>query len=227
MTLRLALLLLVALAAACRQRAPDPKPEPTPAAPLATDPLLVVDGITVTFGDVEEAVAFFDRLDPSPSRRTKMQRVLEEFTLPLLFARREFAAERQTQLAAAQALCSVVGNAVELQQRSTLGTSRHATVTPRDVEIPIALFLFDPMHTGAVSPPLEVPQGFVVAGALDLQQSVVVPQDRCEAIQVGFLTHDAAAYARWLGELQQRLGDKATYVHPDYRAAMPQWLRLP
>lgn len=231
-----ALAVCAALAGACSKAEPGDQggangagkgaAAPESATPPPGERLLVVDGVTVTFGDLAQGLELFDRLDPNASRRGKIARILEEYVLPLEFARREFAAERAEQLEKAKALCAVAGNAVELQQAARLAGSEKA-VSARQVEIPIAAFLFDPALTGAVSPPIELPQGYVVAAALDLQQSLVVAHDRCVAFQVGFTTHDAQGYAAWLRDLRRRLADKATWVHPDYRLAMPQWLRLP
>ena len=201
-----------------------PNPEPT-----ADDALLTIDGITITFGDLAEGVAYFDSLNPNASKRTKMHRVLDELVLPLKFARHEFAAERQELLAQAVALRAIAGNVQELDEASDseLMIRRRKTVTPRDVEIPIARYLFDPTQIGGVSQPIEVPQGYVLAGAFDLEQMQLVLLDRCDALQVLFSNHDISAWRQWLGDLRARIADKVTYFHPDYRDAMPSWAQLP
>jgi len=202
---------------------PDRPHEP----PGATEALLSIDGITITFGEVAAGVAFFDSLDPHGSERTKMHRVLDELTLPLRFAQREFADQRRELLAQAVALRSIAGNVHELEEHSARLSRRRQTVTPRDIEIPIAIYLFEPANTGGVSQPIEVPQGFVLAAAFDLQQQDLVLLDRCDALQVGFHSHDAGTWAQWLAGLQARIADRVTYFHPDYRDAMPTWAKLP
>ncbi|MEC7583472.1 MAG: hypothetical protein VYE77_04080 [Planctomycetota bacterium] len=206
-----------------------PKEEPAVPVPEATadSPLLTVDGITVRFGDLEESLAYFDSLDPQGSKRTKMNRILEELVLPLKFAQRDFASERQELLNKAKALRSVADNVHELEAASEFEISRRKTVTPRDVEIPIAQFLFDPLKTGGVSQPIEVPQGYVLASAYDLEQVQLVLLDRCDALQVLFSNQDIAAYRQWKDDLFRRIADKVTYFHPDYRDAIPPWMQLP
>lgn len=204
-----------------------PLDPPAPAEPKPGDPLLIVDGITITFGDVLPWVEYFDTLNRAGSRRSKMQRVIEEYSLPLLFARREFPQERGKQLAQATGLHSVAGNVAELEEKSTAFRARRDWVHPREVEIPIARFLFDKLHQGAVSDPIELPQGYTVVGSFDLVEAQLVFDDRCDALQVTFYTpqlHDEQSYHRWLGALQARLDKKVTWYHPDYRDAVPTWL---
>lgn len=207
---------------------PSPGAPPRPVLPAAGERLLEIDGITVTFGDVAPAMAFLDRLAPERSLRHKLRAVLDELVLPLLFARREFGKERAALLERARELSAAVGNVAELEARSEgLDHRVRKSVTPMAVEIPIARFLFDPLKVGSVSGPIEVPQGFVVAGAFDLQEHQLVSLDRCDALQVGFVTHRANAWGAWLADLRARIGDRVTYCHPEYRRAVPPWLHVP
>jgi hypothetical protein len=219
---------LLAAAACSRCSAPKAPPDPpAPAEPKAGDPLLIVDGITLTFGDVLPWVEYFDTLSREGSRRSKMQRVIEEYSLPLLFARREFRQEREKELAQATGLRAVAGNVAELEEKSKAFHPRRDWVHPRQVEIPIARFLFDKLHQGAVSEPIELPQGYTVVGSFDLVEATLLLDDRCDALQVTFYTpelHDTQTYHRWLDALQKRLDKKVTWFHPDYRDAVPRWL---
>jgi hypothetical protein len=218
---------LAALAAvpACSKCSTEPTPKPAATTPKPTDPLLVLDGITITFGDVQSGVDYFDTLQTEVSRRTKMQRVLEEFTLPLLFARREYASQRAQMLERAKAFASVAGNSFEVEERGKDRNGERRTVTPRDVEIPIAQFLFDQSHIGARSEPIELPQGYVVVASFNIDQGGIATADRCDAVQVPFYTHTRAEYREWLRQLQDSLPKKLTYFHPDYRDALPPWLQ--
>ncbi len=203
-------------------RPADPSAHPAP-----TDTLLVVDGITVTFADVAEPVAYFDRILPQYDERLKIQKVLTQFTLPLLFARREFAAQRQQQLELARTLRQSSGNVAELDRNSIERSRRRAFLVPTDIDPPLAAFLFDDAQIGAVSPPIELPQGFVLASAFDVERGSEVLRDRCDALLVHFLTHPANLWAEWLAALRTRIADRVTFVHPDYHLALPPWMKLP
>lgn len=227
--LALVLLLLAALwtwMPACGRNRENPAPADG-SHPALGDTLLVVDGVTVTFADIAEPMAFLDRLYPEFNERLKIQKVLTQFTLPLLFARLEFKDQRRQQLGLARTFKLACGNVAELDRNSEGHPRRRAILTAGDLDLPIAAFLFDPATTGAVSEPIEVPQGFVVAGAFDLMEEREVIKDRCDALQVLFLTHPASIWAEWLAQLRVRIGDRATYVHPDYRLAMPPWIKQP
>lgn len=202
--------------------------EDPPAAPPADDRLLVVDGITITLADTAPYVAFLDSFLPEGGRKAKVRRALEEYLLPLRLAQRAFATERAEQLRQARLLCEVATNAVELDQRSKLLPERHRGHLRRTApKLPVAMFLFDPLRIGSVSEPLEVPMGFTVAASFDYLESALLIDDRVDALQVGFFTHDAGGWATWLVAEQQRIADTVTHVHPDYREAMPGWLHLP
>jgi hypothetical protein len=214
------LILVAALTAGCSKEAP---------APAADNRLLVVDGIVVTMDDVAPYLAFLDSFLPEGGRKAKLRRVLEEHLLPLRLAERAFPEQRREQLARAEGLVQVATNAAELEERSQAihHRSRHSTsrLTPR---LPVAMFLFDQSRWGSVSEPIEVPNGYIVATVFELKDdSALALDDYVDALQVGFLTHEIADWMAWLDTEQRRIGDHVTYVHPDYREAMPEWLHLP
>jgi hypothetical protein len=211
---------LLALAA-CRKHGPVVPPEPGP-----TERLLVVDGLVVTFGDLQPYADFLARYRSDAGRRTLLSAVLDDYMLPLLLARRAFPEERRQQLEKAQGLCSVAGNAIELEQYGKdLGLPKSVTVGR--VEVPTAMFLFDEMKKGSVSPPIELPWGYVVCAALDLHRASVAVDDVCDAFMVGFTTHDRANWDAWLAGERQRVARKLTWVHPAYRELLPHWLKAP
>ncbi len=197
-------------------------------APAAEPRLLVVDGIEITLADVEPYVRFLDSFLPEGGHKTKVQRVLDEYILPLRFAQRAFPAQRHEQFVHAQALCSVATNTDELEERSKLIQDRkHSNLTRLHAQLPVAVFLFDPLLHRSVSPPIEVPTGWFVAGCVEMHESALAVDDYCEALQVGFVTHTAGEWHTWLLSEQTRVADRVTFVHPDYREAMPAWLKLP
>jgi hypothetical protein len=212
---------------ACAGEGEAPAVPRASARPAPDEVLLVVDGMRVTFGDVAAQVEWLDTLAPEYSERTKIQKVLAEYTLPLLFARREFAAARGEQLALARTVRAACGNSAELDAGTRSLPRRQKRMSHADVDLPVAAFLFDPMRTGAVSEPIEVPRGWVLAAAFEIVPGRTPLGDACEALLVPFSTHADAAFGDWLSALQVRLAGAVTHVHPDYRLAMPPWLKLP
>ncbi len=196
--------------------------------PAAETRLLVLDGIEITLAEVEPYVAFLDSYLPEGGRKTKIQRVLEDHVIPLRLAQRMFPEERRRQRESADALYAVAKNVAELEQQSALmRQKKRSEPTRTHVALPVGMFAFDPLHVGAVSPPLELPHGWVLAGVYELRQSPgLVVQDYVDLLQVGFLTHESPAWIELYRAEQQRLADKATFVHPDYVHAMPPWLRI-
>lgn len=198
-------------------------------APASSDRLLAVDGIEISLREVEPYVTFLDSFLPEGGRKAKILRVLDEYLLPLRLAERAFPEQRRKALDSALALTAVATNAVELDERSQLLTnrSRH-NLTRLLPPLPVAMFLFAPLRTGAVSPAIPVPNGYIVAAAFDLNDTAPVAlSDYVDALQVGFLTHERDDWTAWLEAEKKRIAPLVTYVHPDYREAMPAWLHLP
>lgn len=189
--------------------------------------LLVVDGIEITLDDVAPWVEFLDSFGPEVARKVKVRRVLDEYLLPLRFAERSFAAARAVQLEHARRLCSVATNTYELEQHCALLVHKKQQVSYGSVDFPVAHFVFDELRHGSVSEPLAVPRGFIVASGIDVQKSTLVANDLAEALLVGFYTHSPADWNSWLDIEKHRIAGKVTFVHPDYREAMPEWLQLP
>lgn len=219
--------LLLAALPGCGGCSKDPSPRtPIPAqAPAPTDRLLVVDGIVITFADVQPFVDYLDTIYADHSRRTKIRRILDEYVLPMRLAQRAFPEQRREQLERANALRGVADNAVELQAKAALFHPARKNWGRRDVELPVSQFLFDTTRTGAVSEPIEVPHGYKLVAALDLAEAAVVGDDLVDGVIVPFVTHDVPAMARWYDEQKSKLS--ASWIHPDYRDAAPEWLKLP
>lgn len=209
-------LLLTFAIASCREEKPPPKE------------LLVVDGMTIELAELEPYVRFLDSYLPEGGRKAKVLRIVEEHLLPLHLGRRAFAAERQRLFDSATQLRAVASNVAELEKQSaSMATKARKRVTRSQSKLPISMFLFDPLQTGSVSAPIEVPHGFVVTGCFGITEGAIAIEDVADALQVTFATHGSTEWLTWLDAEQKRIADKVTFVHPDYREAMPKWLVLP
>lgn len=224
----LASVALSTLPCCSREPASQPTEEAAPEPGLAPeDLLLVVDGVSVHWADVSPQVAWLEGLAPEYSLRKKIQKALSDHAIPVLFARRDFPEQRRQQFELAQTLRAASGNVEELRKNAVDRPMLQSRLSVGNVELPVAAFLFDPARVGSVSDPIEVPAGYLLVGCLDLTRTQVPMEDTCECVQVGFVTHDAAAWREWESALRDRIADRVTYVHPDYRLAMPPWLDLP
>jgi hypothetical protein len=189
--------------------------------------LLVIDGIEIRLADVEPYVAFFETFWPESGPKSRVQRALDEVLIPIALARRSFAKERAELKARADALCSVATNVLELeQQKAVAGDKLRSQVRRTHLQLPIALFAFDPLLTGSVSPPIEMPEGWRVVAAYDINQSSeLLVGDYVDLLQVAFVHHSGKEWAEWCSAEKHRIADLATFVHPDYTTAMPEWIR--
>lgn len=206
---------------ACEKQPTQPTRDP--------DLLMVVDGIEVRISELEPFVAFYDFL-PENSRNSKIRRILTDYLLPLRLSQRTFAKEREQLRATAQALTEVATNLAELENHVGDGRlkRRHGEYQRLQLEPPVAIFLFDQLMTGAVSPPIEVPQGYVVVACRGIKQAPLVLEDMCDSVQVAFTTHDTmAAWRIWNDDEMARIAKLVTYLHPDYRDALPPGFEVP
>jgi hypothetical protein len=222
-----ATVLLFAAAGCSRENTPNGSGAPAQAQLTADTLLLTLDGIEFRWGDASGYVSFYDAIYPQWSLRTKLRKVLEDHLVPLRLAQRAFPELRAEQLQKARAMQSVCGNALELARKAEGLHHRRGEVGLQLVEVPVAVFLLDRARLGSVSDPIELPQGYMLCGALDLREGGVVGDDLVDAVQVPFQTHDHPTFRKWLDEQQAALARKASFVHPDYRNAMPVWLQLP
>jgi len=190
--------------------------------------LLVLDGIEITLADVEPYVAYLASFMPEFGRKTMIEKVIDEHVLPVKLARRHFGPQRAEQLRLAQDLCSLATNAAELERLSE--QCQHKTrgkMNRLQAKLPVSMFLFDELQTGAVSPPIELPQGWFVVAVHEFTKTAMRLDDFVDTRHVGFVTHTSGDWYQWWTAQTELLADKATFVHPDYRSAMPKWIRLP
>lgn len=221
----LALLLAVGAAAfavlACGGRREEPKEER----------LLVLDGLEIKLADVQPYIDFMKSAVPEAGVNTCIQTVLEEHLIPLRVAQRAFPTERQAMKARADDLCKVATNVLELDQQTQYlprAEKRRSRTTRLHLRLPVAIYALDVLKIGAVSPPLEMPEGWLVAGVCDVKESpALAVADEAEVLYVGFYTHPTGEWLNYYAAERARLADKATFVHPDYLYAMPTWIQLP
>ncbi|MCA8973889.1 MAG: hypothetical protein KDC98_04170 [Planctomycetes bacterium] len=216
-----AVLLAVLLATACAKQGPT-----TPKSPAPDDILLTIDGIDIRFGEVQPILEFLASSHPEAGRKTVMQMVLEKQIVPVRLAQRAFGEARRHALQEATDLRSIATNALELDAQNVKAKQRKIYARSQ-VPLPAAMFLFDPLQTGGVSAPLEVPRGYVVTAAHDYVQRPLAGEDLVEATLVGFFTHGDQEWGAWLAAEQDRIADKITYVHPLYVEALPGWCKHP
>jgi hypothetical protein len=51
--------------------------------------------------------------------------------------------------------------------------------------------------------------------------------DIVSSLRVGFVTHTAKQWYDYYEEQKRLLATKATFVHPDWVTAMPEWIQPP
>ena len=193
----------------------------------ADDPRLIeVDGITITFEELQPYYDWLTEVRPGLGVRTKYSWAMQEHVLPLKLAQREFPQQRAQKRALAEGLSSVATNIAELEEHSRLiEDKRRSNLTRQSAMLPVAMFLFDDLTLNAVSPPIELPHGFFLASAYERYESPLVLADYVDALQVGFITHTAVEWQNYWTEKRKEIGAKVTFVHPDYRDDMPEWLQ--
>ncbi len=206
------------------------KPAPGPSGPKPTDVVLRLDGMEFTFAEVDEWADFLRIAYPMAGRKTIVQAVLEQHVIPLRLAERAFPEERAQLLREATEASGVLTNVYELeqaQQGGNLEVQERRKYTRLQPAIPVAAHLFNRMNEGSVSKPLAVPRGFVLAATHEYTEVPVAGEDLVEATQVGFFHHTVGAWNEWHAAEKARIKDKVTYVHPDFRDALPTWCERP
>jgi hypothetical protein len=197
----------------------------------AADPGLVleIDGLRISAEELADFEDYFRELDPTMGRNYRIGELLDQFVLPLHLARRAFGEERARARDLATSLAALVGNGgyTELVKRGEVhgGYQPESPFGRNQLPMPVARYAFDERHLFQVSPPIEVPQGFCVIATYKLLQGVSTVQDRVEAYVVLFDTQSTGGFSTWYKAEKQRIGDRVTYVHPDYRDALPPWVK--
>lgn len=203
--------------------------EPTPKPPAPSDPVIRVDGIVITRGEVESYNEYFRDLDPTLGRENCTRILLDQHLLPLRFAQREFAAARKVQRERAQSLANSLGESAgydEMLERTSKNPDAETKDNAIRQELPLAeqRWLFADENVGRVSPVLETPQGFSLVAATEKFPGMTKAFDRADVLLVRFYTHRSKAYARWRSDLRQRvkkLSKDKKIIHPEFRDVFP------
>lgn len=212
------------LAVTCSgKKKPSPKADPR---------LLVIDGIEITFEELKPFVDWLTAYRPELGIKTTHIWAMRDHLLPLKIAQREFPEQRKKQLELAEGLCSVTTNIYELEKQSKLIEHKtRSNLTRQSAMLPVAMWLFDKdtpqINTNAASHPIELAQGYFVVGSFEYHESPLVMADYVDALQVGFVTHTSKQWRVWWENEQKTLGKKVTFVHPDYRDNLPNWMEQP
>jgi len=203
------------------------KPPTEPPAP--SDPVIQVDGIVITRGEVEGYNDYFRDLDPTMGRDHCTRILLDQFLLPLKFAQREFAAQRQVQRERARSLANSLGESAghdALLERTgkNRDAEKKANAIRQELPLPEQRWLFADENVGRVSPVLETAQGFSLVAAAEKIPGMTKAFDRADVLLVRFYTHRSRAYAQWRSDLRQRVQELAPdkkLIHPEFRDAFP------
>ncbi|MBK8974562.1 MAG: peptidyl-prolyl cis-trans isomerase [Planctomycetes bacterium] len=199
---------------------------PAPAVAPAPGVLLQFGPYRVLREDLEPLDAWLAGFDQTMGRKYRIRELLDQHLLPVAMARVDFATERAALRARAEELCATCGNALELRRRGAIagGYQPPAPLTRSDLPLAAASWALRVEHIGAVSPPIETPQGFLVLGLEDILPGVTSVLDRAVAMVVPFLQGDLASFDAWLADRKRAMAGQVTYCHPDLEGTLPAWL---
>lgn len=193
--------------------------------------VLEIDGIVVHEAELTDLVRYVQSSGDRLGRNFATQIVLDRHVLPLRCAQRAFAPARAELRAKAEAMHRSVmasgGADPQLRSKGAIlgGEASPGLLSRAGMELAQAAWCFAPDSFGLVSPVLEVPRGFCLLSVADHRPGIERTGDLVDAYQVPFYTHDQRAFGAWWDEHKGTLAGKLTYVHPDYRDALPTWIQ--
>jgi hypothetical protein len=206
---------------ACDQAPPAPRP----------GVVLELDGLVVEEADLEPLLTSVRNAGERLGDSFAVQLVLDGHLLPVLAARRAFAARRDELRQSAEAMRRSVlssgGADPQLRAKGAImgGEESPGLIGRNSMELAQAAWCFEPDNFGQVSPVLEVPRGFCLMSVADYRPGIERSGDLVNAYQVPFYTHGKREFDDWWAEQRRVLAGKLTYVHPDYADALPPWLK--
>lgn len=207
--------------------------EPTPPSDTNhTDPVVLrAAGLEIRRSEIAALEDYVQELDPTVGEMTRKRAILDNHLLPLKLAQRDFPRERGRQRQRAEALFKVLGNAAGYDDLATQsqrfpGAGLEEAVVRGNMSLPEARWAFADENIGRASPILETPRGYSILATRDKQAGPTMPYDTIDVWVTPFHTHATRrAYLEWLVRAKASLSGHVTFIHPDYREALPYWLR--
>lgn len=223
---RRAVSVLVAVAAGALPSCSREENEPAPTAPEGL--VLEFDGLRIWEHEVEPLRQYIAGIDRRAGRITVLTMLLDDYLIPLKAAQRAFAEQRAAKRELAEGLARAVGNEGYMgllqKGRAVAGEEPDTFSTRIDLPLPLAQWAFADDNLGQVSPVLETPQGFSIISTEQIDRGTTRRDDLAKVYQVSFHTHDPEAFSKWYSAIRTELASTVTYVHPDYRRALPPWM---
>ncbi len=218
----------VALAASgvlwtCDQRT-EPQPQKDPV-------VLRVGGLEVRQSEIAAFEAYVEKLDPTMGKMARKRAILDLSVLPLKLAQRDFPKQRAEQRSRAEALAQALGNSAGYddlvsQSKHLPGARLQQGLVHRVMSMAEARWAFADEHVGRVSPILETPRGYSILATLDKRPGPTMHYDAVDVWVAPFYTHaDRRSYLEWLTRAKASLVGRLTFIHDDYKEALPYWLR--
>ena len=199
--------------------------------PVERDPVILrVADLEVRQSEIATYEGYVKKLDPTIGEMTRKRAILDVYLLPLKLAQRDFPKERAKQRKSAEALAKVLGGSAgydELvsQSKRFPGARLQQGVVCRMMSLPEARWAFADEHVGRASPILETPRGYSILATLDKRPGPTMHYDSIDVWVAPFHTHDNhPAYLDWLAKSKASLAGQLTFIHDDYREALPHWL---
>ncbi|MHC4078371.1 MAG: hypothetical protein ACYST0_08030 [Planctomycetota bacterium] len=202
-----------------------------PAEPPATDPVILrAADVEVRRSEIAALDDYLQELDPTLGEMTRRRAVLDLYLLPLKLAQRDFEKERAVQRKRAEALARVLGDSASCDDLAAQGrrfpdAGLRQGLVRRVMALPEARWAFAEAHVGQVSPILETPRGYTILATLEKRPGQTKHYDVADVWVVPFRTHPQKAYLDWLPRAKGSLAGKLTFIHEDYKEALPHWLR--
>lgn len=204
------------------------EPAPPPDKDLV---VLRAPGLEIKRSEIAALEGYVKKLDPTIGEMTRKRAILDNYLLPLKLARRDFPKERAQQRQRAEALARVLGKAASYddlaaQSRLYPGAALEEGVVRQAMSLPEARWAFADENVGRTSPILETPRGYSILATLEKRAGPTMHYDSVDVWVTPFHTHaNRRSYLDWLVRAKASLSGHLTFIHDDYKEALPYWLR--
>lgn len=223
---------LLIISAGCNGKTAPTPPQPKVAPkPAATDAALTIDGVSITHGEIDALVKFFQEIDPRMGRSKCIRAILDQHLIPLAFVQQQLGEQLREQRIRADALVKTLGQAGydELVEKAARipGFEIVKDIVRQHVTIPQQQWLFDDTKIGRMSPVLASPRGYSVVAAKDKRAGPTTAYDHADVVVVRFEVLSVKEFDKWYADLKDRLKQlpaSAIDYHQDLKDALPPWL---